>query len=662
MQPAAAQAVVAATAAKQPPAAAVATATTAAAARSEAEKNNTAPTSGLLLFCFAGTSQRYGFKMMWHEARKQEKKIRGMIVDYHRRAERRRDYYEKIKADPTQFLQIHGRPTKIHLDPAVAAAGDSPANMMPWQGQTDNLIDRFDVRAHLDFIPQPPDDDDEDSPNSEERQANYERYRILVQNEFLGVPEEKFLRQLYLEEQFGPVGGQQSKEPPPNPDKKGKKVPGAAIGYVYEDDGPSLGAGGGSAGLPQTILAAQPPPLGKGDKTDPKAEDNADDDDEDSDIDFDMCLDVSKIDNKQAHEMNRCGLSYGMSGNDFFSFLTDDFEEQEALKLAREQEEEKAMFAGRKSRRERRAFREKKLVGRKISPPSYATKSSPTYDPYRMSPKSRSKSKSQSRSRSTSPANAGVIQYITCFGGEEDPTAAGLSGDKQAKSVPKESAKRVVKRSHSSSSDRSTSRRIRRRSKSRSRSRSRSRSISRSRVSSRRRKASSSRSPRSSSRSRSRSHSRSRRRSSSRSSEDSHYYSRRSRSRNRSRSVRRYRSSSSRSRSPKSRRRSRSGSFRNSRSPRPVGKKGVTSDHSHSQQPIRRYYGRNKGDSSSSELEASDTEDCPNQSRSVAGNTSNKNSRSGSGNTRPAAKVSNQFEQYCMWHFKCYKNDSSRET
>lgn len=58
-----------------------------------------------------------------------------------------------------------------------------------------------------------------------------------------------------------------------------------------------------------------------------------------------MCLDISKIDTKQAHEMNRCGLGYGMSGNDFFSFLTDDFEEQEALKLAREQEEEKAMFA-----------------------------------------------------------------------------------------------------------------------------------------------------------------------------------------------------------------------------------------------------------------------------------------------------------------------------
>lgn len=33
---------------------------------------------------------------MWHEVRKQEKKIRCMIVDYRKRAERRKDYYEKI--------------------------------------------------------------------------------------------------------------------------------------------------------------------------------------------------------------------------------------------------------------------------------------------------------------------------------------------------------------------------------------------------------------------------------------------------------------------------------------------------------------------------------------------------------------------------------------
>lgn len=33
---------------------------------------------------------------MWHEARKQEKKIKGMIVDYRKRADRRKEFYEKI--------------------------------------------------------------------------------------------------------------------------------------------------------------------------------------------------------------------------------------------------------------------------------------------------------------------------------------------------------------------------------------------------------------------------------------------------------------------------------------------------------------------------------------------------------------------------------------
>lgn len=88
--------------------------------------------------------------MMWHEARKQEKKIRCMLVDYQRRAQRRKDYYDKIvsnsfilsgklvkylilhefqKADPTQFLQLHGRPCKIHLDPAVCIAANSSVTM-----------------------------------------------------------------------------------------------------------------------------------------------------------------------------------------------------------------------------------------------------------------------------------------------------------------------------------------------------------------------------------------------------------------------------------------------------------------------------------------------------------------------------------------------------
>lgn len=62
---------------------------------------------------------------------------------------------------------------------------------MPWQGQKDNLIDRFDVRAHLDYIPalptaKPDQPAEDDVLDMEERSMNYERYRVLAQNEFLG--------------------------------------------------------------------------------------------------------------------------------------------------------------------------------------------------------------------------------------------------------------------------------------------------------------------------------------------------------------------------------------------------------------------------------------------------------------------------------------------
>lgn len=47
------------------------------------------------------------------------------------------------------------------------------------------MIDRFDARAHLDIIREPKNDDEEEELSYDERQLNYERYRILVQNEFL---------------------------------------------------------------------------------------------------------------------------------------------------------------------------------------------------------------------------------------------------------------------------------------------------------------------------------------------------------------------------------------------------------------------------------------------------------------------------------------------
>ncbi|XP_076274628.1 uncharacterized protein LOC143205289 isoform X1 [Rhynchophorus ferrugineus] len=570
---------------------------------------------------------------MWHEARRQERKIRGMLVDYRKRAERRRDFYEKIKADPTQFLQIHGRQCKIHLDQAIAAAADS-AVMMPWQGHQDNLIDRFDVRAHLDIIP-PVKKEDPPDLNQEDRLLNYERYRIIAQNAYLGISEEKFLRQLYLEEQFGYT------------DTKGKKESkgtGVAIGFNYEE---------GTA-IPGPTIQDSP-------------EDNSDDDNSDSDLDVDLAINVSKIDSAQAHEMNKHGQHFGMSGNDFYSFLTNDLEEAESYKLAKEEEHEKALFSGRKSRRERRAHREKRLANRKISPPSYAAKESPT------NPSLRDDSKSPSRSPSP---DAGKITYITSFGDDEEPPTKPTYAEKvkygksKAKSISSErfifmdkknkfkygnNSDQSYDRKHTQSTSReSNSSRNQRsdsnprtlrhtgrsnsyRARNASRSRSYSRDRSRSRASRLKKRVSKSRSRskdtrRSRSKDNRRSRSKENRRTRSRSRHRSPSRSSRSRSKSRrrskSRSISRSRRTRSRSRRSESYRRrtvsssslsSTSSSCKsNARAQSPTSSSS-SSKRSKSKTPIPplppkivpRYYGRKRSDQSSSKSSSSEGEDSP---------------------------------------------------
>lgn len=86
----------------------------------------------------------------------------------------------------------------------------------------------------------------------------------------------------------------------------------------------------------------------------PEQHEEESDDNSDSDLDVDLAINVSKMDPTQAHEMNKHGRNFGMSSNDFYSFLTNDMEEAESYKLAKEEEQEKALFSGRRSRRERR--------------------------------------------------------------------------------------------------------------------------------------------------------------------------------------------------------------------------------------------------------------------------------------------------------------------
>ncbi|XP_066494325.1 CLK4-associating serine/arginine rich protein isoform X2 [Tiliqua scincoides] len=376
---------------------------------------------------------------MWHEARKHERKLRGMMVDYKKRAERRREYYEKIKKDPAQFLQVHGRACKVHLDSAVALAAESPVNMMPWQGDTNNMIDRFDVRAHLDYIPMytpPLLNPISPEQESDERKCNYERYRGLVQNDFAGISEEQCLYQIYIDELYG---GLQK----PNEDEKKKLAEKkASIGYTYEDS---------------TVAELENPPEKRAEEEDSEEDSNTDEDEVIPDIDVEV--DVDELNQEQVADLNKQATTYGMAEGDFVRMLRKDKEEAEAIKHAKALEEEKAMYSGRRSRRQRREFREKRLKGRKISPPSYARRDSPTYNPYKRSP-SESTSESRSRSRSPSVGHEEKITFITSFGGSDEEAAAAQAGGapRKAASLGKAHSSQVQQGSaaagHSSSSRR----------------------------------------------------------------------------------------------------------------------------------------------------------------------------------------------------------------
>lgn len=272
---------------------------------------------------------------------------------------------------------------------------------MKWQGQADNLIDRFDVRAHLDYIPplRPTKDETEPEANSEERHINYERFRILAQNEFLGVTEDTFLKQLQLEEQFG-VNAHQVES---DKGKKKNSQANAAIGYNYEDSSTT------TVPFSQTILNIE------SSTTSNRFEEFSKEYSDESDVDMDVCVDINKIGTQEAHELNNCGKRFGMMTNDFFSYLTKDEDEKQSMKALKEQEADKILGGGRKSRRERRSQREKRILGKPLSPPSYAAKEE-TKKTFHEEEEEDDKS-SRGNSRTPSPEK---ITYITSFGGEDE--------------------------------------------------------------------------------------------------------------------------------------------------------------------------------------------------------------------------------------------------
>merc|ERR1719412_2073951 len=96
----------------------------------------------------------------------------------------------------------------------------------------------------------------------------------------------------------------------------------------------------------------------------------------DSDDDFDdldTVINFSALSTEQQLDLNNMGKAFFLGREDFIKYLQHEAEEQENAKNAKAEEQENAAFSGRKSRKERRILKEKRLAGRIPSPPSYAT-------------------------------------------------------------------------------------------------------------------------------------------------------------------------------------------------------------------------------------------------------------------------------------------------
>ena len=99
---------------------------------------------------------------------------------------------------------------------------------------------------------------------------------------------------------------------------------------------------------------------------------NAGDSGEESDEmeeDFDVNLDVNKLTAEHKATLNKCATQYGMQFGDYIRMLIMDNEEKEQVKQNKLMEAEKAMHSGRKSRRQRRIAKERRLKERgELSP------------------------------------------------------------------------------------------------------------------------------------------------------------------------------------------------------------------------------------------------------------------------------------------------------
>ncbi|KAG6496466.1 hypothetical protein ZIOFF_044333 [Zingiber officinale] len=121
---------------------------------------------------------------MWHEARRSERKVHGLMDAARKRAQRRAVYLAKRRGDSQQLLQVARTRRRVHRDDGLYQAAQDQQGRIPWNGKQDVLIDRFDGQALLDFIRDHSSRNNHFQQKTEEEEVeefvNFERYRDLI--------------------------------------------------------------------------------------------------------------------------------------------------------------------------------------------------------------------------------------------------------------------------------------------------------------------------------------------------------------------------------------------------------------------------------------------------------------------------------------------------
>ncbi|CAD6189623.1 unnamed protein product [Caenorhabditis auriculariae] len=281
---------------------------------------------------------------MWHEAKRQEKQLRARMIDTVKRNERKKKYYDNIRKDPDQFMQIHGRRSIIHTERSIAKAAEDSNILRPWMGDKDVMIDRFDARSHLDHIPSKDEIKRSTSPDpvkeKEDLVCDFERYRVLIINEFKGVSEKSYLKKI-ADAEFWASNAHETRKAELEKKKKSSENK-ANIGFSYENS--------------ETV---------RGRKVEPHFENESDDElPEPEDIDVD--INTAEMDASAQRRMNGVGEGYGIGRSLCVSLLRADAQAQHDQQTLKNIEKQKNALAGRDAKHERMLLRKQRaaIVGK----------------------------------------------------------------------------------------------------------------------------------------------------------------------------------------------------------------------------------------------------------------------------------------------------------